>query len=310
MPQSFLRAVYCTQVAAYEIDKFADRYIQENRNAEEDVENFFVSIKSRPPKSVQYLLAAVKTFLIENSIELPVLFWRHLNRRKKGNRALTLDRIPSNQELKQILQHLPINGKTLMLVLLSSGARLGETLSLKIKDLDLNKDPARIYLRGDYTKSGNSRIAFISCEAKEALIEWFKVRDKCLDLAVRRSSFHTKNPNDDRIFPYEGILVNMQLTTALKKAGFLEKDGSTNRATIHPHVLRKFFRTRMGAVIPVDVTEALMGHEGYLTEVYRKYSQEELGEFYRKGESSLMIYSNGAEISKLRVEVEEKNKQL
>ena len=31
-------------------------------------------------------------------------------------------------------------------------------------------------------------------------------------------------------------------------------------------MLRKFFRTRLGAVIPVDVVEALMGHEGYLTE--------------------------------------------
>jgi len=53
----------------------------------------------------------------------------------------------------------------------------------------------------------------------------------------------------------------------LEKSKFGEKDKTTNRHKLHPHVLRKFFRTRMGTVIKVDIVEALMGHEGYLTEV-------------------------------------------
>ena len=53
-----------------------------------------------------------------------------------------------------------------------------------------------------------------------------------------------------------------------------------------------------------------MGREGYLTEVYRRYSMEDLASFYKKGESSLLVFTDGAETSKLRVEIEEKNKQL
>ena len=75
-------------------------------------------------------------------------------------------------------------------------------------------------------------------------------------------------------------------------------------------MLRKFFRTKLGSVIPVDVVEALMGHEGYLTEVYRRYSMEDLARFYREGEHALLIFTETAEVSKLKEEIEERNKQL
>jgi len=79
---------------------------------------------------------------------------------------------------------------------------------------------------------------------------------------------------------------------------------------VHPHVLRKFFRTRMGSVIPVDVVEALMGHEGYLTEVYRRYSQEDLAKFYSLGEAAITVLAEAEEVAKLRAEIQEQNKQL
>ena len=66
----------------------------------------------------------------------------------------------------------------------------------------------------------------------------------------------------------------------------------------------------MATLIPVDVVEALMGHEGYLTEVYRRYTQEDLAKFYLQGESSLLVFTEAEEVSRLRVEVEERNKQL
>jgi hypothetical protein len=89
-----------------------------------------------------------------------------------------------------------------------------------------------------------------------------------------------------------------------------DRDKSTNFRKMHPHVLRKFFRTRLGSVIPVDVVEALMGHEGYLTEVYRRYTLEDLAKFYLKGESALLVFTEAEEVSRLRVEVEESNRAL
>jgi len=65
----------------------------------------------------------------------------------------------------------------------------------------------------------------------------------------------------------------------------------------------------MATVTPVDVVEALMGHEGYLTEVYRRYSLEDLAKFYKQGEHTLLVFV-GEEVSRLRAEIEERNRQL
>lgn len=100
---------------------------------------------------------------------------------------------------------------------------------------------------------------------------------------------------------------------AVSKSGFdkrFQYNSSLERFTVHPHVLRKFFRTRMATVIPVDVVEALMGHEGYLTEVYRRYSLEDLAKYYKQGEHTLLVFTQAEEISKLKFEIEERNRQL
>jgi len=202
--------------------------------------------------------------------------------------------------------------RAFFLVLASSGMRIGEALKLKVEDLDLNSDPPRINIRGEYTKSGNSRVAFISCEAKEFLEEWLKVRDEELKVAVKRSRFK-KGAEDTRVWPFESNIAYFIWRNAVKKAGFgkrFQYNNSLERFTVHPHVLRKFFRTRLGSVIPVDVVEALMGHEGYLTEVYRRYSLEELAKFYKQGEYTLLIFTEAEEVGRLRAEIEERNKQL
>jgi len=61
---------------------------------EEDIKRFFASIKDNPPKSIHTWLAAVKSFLIENDVELPQKFWKRLSRRIRGSRAVTEDIVP------------------------------------------------------------------------------------------------------------------------------------------------------------------------------------------------------------------------
>jgi integrase len=50
------------------------------------------------------------------------------------------------------------------------------------------------------------------------------------------------------------------------------------------HGLRKFFRSQLALSCPVDIVEALMGHEGYLTDAYRRYSRKQMAEYYLKAE--------------------------
>jgi integrase len=292
------------------LEELAIKYLSEPRDYEEDVDALFISLKDYAPKSVRLRLAVVKVFFMENGVELPQIYWRRLRRRIKGSRAQTIDQVPSNEELRKIIMHLPVHGNALYLLLSSSGMRMGETLQLLPEDFDLDAEPARINIRGEYTKTGNPRIAFMSREAAEAVKEWYKIRDEYLETSSGRSHFYDKDEDDDRVFPFTDSTARYIWNKALDKTGNGKLDASTGIHKLHPHVLRKFFRTELSKVIPVDVVEALMGHEGYLTEVYRRYSMRDLADFYQRGEHALLVFTEVGEVNRLREEVEEQRNQL
>jgi len=141
----------------------------------------------RPPKTIRVFLVSAKMFLLESDVELSQRFWRRLRRRIQGSRARTIDRVPSNKELRDIMKHLDIHCQALFLLLASSGMRIGEALQLSPEDIDLTRQPAKVTIRGQHTKSGNPRTTFLSREAVEALKQWLPHRDNYLDAASRKS---------------------------------------------------------------------------------------------------------------------------
>ena len=287
-----------------------DQYLSENRDYEKDVEQFYISLNGKPPLSKRLMISNLKTFLIDNDVELSNKFWARLKQRNSnGNRAISLDEIPEKSQLKQIFTHLNAKGKALFMTLASSGMRSGEALQLKLEDLDLEVVPTKIKIRGETTKTNSSRFAFISSEATEALKEWLKVREESLQSIIKRTNARRKNKvNVDRIFPFEFANARFMWAEALRKAKLDKRDGTTNRLNFHIHVLRKFFRTQMATEIQVDIVEALMGHEGYLTQVYRKYSPKDLAKFYVRGEYTISIFGNTGDFTKVKAELEmEKN---
>ena len=291
------------------LEELSERYFKEQRDYEKDLQTFLAQIKDKPPKTVNLLLSATRTFLLENKVELSQLFWKRLRGRVKGSKAWTEDKVPSNIELRKIITNLPLSGRALFMTLESSGARIGETLQLQLSDLDLSCNPAKIRVQAKYTKSGNRRLTFISSEAKEILQEWLKNRGEYLKQSTSRSGLPLEE-DDRRIFPFKVQNALFIWNKALKKTGNGSRDSNTGVHVFHPHTLRKFFRSRMATLIPVDIVEAFMGHEGYLTEVYRRYSEEDLARFYLQGESALKVFTDGEEVGKLKVEIDEKNKQL
>ena len=83
----------------------------------------------------------------------------------------------------------------------------------------------------------------------------------------------------------------------------------TQWMTMRPHTLRKRFRTQLAAVIPVDVVEVLMGHAGYQTDAYRRFTEDELAGFYKKGEYVLYLSSDRAKMEQMRERVREVEKK-
>ena len=285
----------------FDLDQKADQYVSEKRDFQDDIVNWFANLqqKKTPPLSMRTEMSAIRVFLSENDIEPPNKFWKKMRNRIQGNRARTQNKDLSSAEIRKIIMNMPQIGKAFYLVLESSGARIGEITQLVMSDLDLTTDPVRINIRGEYTKSGNSRVVFISSEAKEFLVDWLKNREA-----------YSRGKYPDKIFPF--IVENAQLilNIALKKVGLDAKDSGTHRTLIHAHSFRKFFNTTMKSKgVPEDVVEALLGHEDYVKRCYGNYSIEQMAEAYKKGEPFLTVLSNQEELIKLKQE-ESQNKGM
>ncbi len=300
--RSTLRRYFGTFYPGVDLEKAVETYFDDDRNYQHDIQDFLGVIKDEAPNSVKTRLSIVRTFLVENEVEVPEGFWRRLRRRVKGSRARTIDYIPTTDELRRIISHMPIQGQALFLTQLSSGMRIGEVLSLKVMDVDLSTTPTTIQIRGSDTKTGNQRTSYVSSEATEALEGWQRLRPKYLKNSKRSKS---KKEQDERVFPFLRRTAYVIWNGAVEKTGLLHKQKDTNRYTLHPHCLRKWYRTRMATLIPVDIVEALMGHEGYLTAAYRRYSPEDLAAFYRKGEQALLIHQP-INLEEVKEEVDER----
>jgi integrase len=77
-----------------------------------------------------------------------------------------------------------------------TGMRATEALSIRLKDVDLNADPIKVFIRGEYTKTNLSCFVFLTKEATNLLKSWLEYKYR-----NHRSSYRNK----DGISVYEYI---------------------------------------------------------------------------------------------------------
>jgi integrase len=287
------------ETAAYE--NLAEKYFTEGRDYFEDLLKFAAYMTGKPPTGARAKITGVMEFLRYYDVEFTERQRKQLSTKlPKGKMSRTAEKDIDTETLKRILTHMDLKGKAATLVLASSGMRIGELFQVKLSDIDLTTTPPEIVVRGENTKSGDTRTVFISTEAKEALGEWLKVRDQYLESAkdrnkglVEKGIAKEKTIIDDRLFPFTEVNFREVWENALTKADLWNKDNSTGRSQIRVHALRKFFRSQLALSCPVDIVEALMGHEGYLTDAYRRYTRKQMGEYYLRAEHHVTVTGTG-----------------
>lgn len=278
-----------------QFEMFAKQYFTEGRNYANDLQRF-ASNHDIPPKTIKLYVSAVKEFLLQNDIEISQKQAKNIRNKMTKGGARTIEKDLDTDTLRKIINHMDIKGKALVLTLASSGMRIGEALSLNIKDIDLTINPPVITIRGKNTKTGDNRITFTNKEAKEALIEWLKVRSSYLASSINKNKglieygiAKPKSESTDKIFPFSDGVASQFWLNAITKAGLLTRDEETNRIQLHIHQLRKFFRSQLALKCPVDIVEALMGHSSYLSEAYRRYTIKQMAEHYQNTEHLLYV---------------------
>lgn len=312
---------YRTQLTTYFkiINADPDSYFNNGRDYKQDINDWWKIYSKNPPYTRTLACGALK-MLFEEKLDKKIyydqfepLFWKKLKGRVKGKKALTQDKVPTPEELKEILQHSPnVQSKALFLVLATSGMRIMEALQITLDNIHIDENPVRIEIPVTITKNGNPRTTFMSNEARDTLKAFLKVRTKYIDNAVKVTKNSVKRKNDNRIFPFTYQNAWVMWQTSIKNSEYNQRDTSTRqrRYKYHIYVLRKFFRSRLPNAIGVDITEFLMGHEGYLTKEYRNYPMEELAKEYLKGMGRLLIFETPADTSDIREALDERTKQM
>lgn len=297
-------------------ERLAEQYRTEDRDRINDLMRFNASNANIPPLTAKTRNNAVKEFYAHIGFEMTPREQKKARLKLPKGSARTIERDLDHQTLKAILQHMDIKSRAFFLTLVSSGMRVGELVQLHIKDFALDDEPAVVTIRGEYTKTGEARYTFISEEAVHALKEWLKVREKYMVAAanrnralVRRERAKERLKTDPRMFPFSQKNAGEMWTNALKNADYLSYDRGTGRSQIHVHMLRKFFRSQLALGCPVDIVEALMGHAGYLTDAYRRFTKKQMAEYYLKAEH-LITLTMPEDLQDLRQEQSEQKEVL
>ena len=258
-------------------------------------------------QTVRGFLFGIKKWLALNGVKVD---WEQIEF-PTGAEIREVDRAPSKEELKTLLRHASnTRDRAAILVLSSSGLRIGTLLSLVVGDVDLTSYPdvARIKVerkRGrkfvGKRRGGQGRVYFTFCtpEAKKALTEYFEARKRAgenlsVESPLIGDSYYRGNKVS--VEGYEKVWHRL-----LKRSGLAEKSNKWYK--LHLHTLRKYFRSN---AVGVDSSfrESWMGHKsGYLDESYfRAEEQQHLAE-YRKVIVHLSIYALPKEEKKLKSEL-------
>jgi integrase/recombinase XerD len=267
---TYLKALrrFVAQNNIQNLDSFIEDVKAGKVDANEVYKKFIVDLTSKniAPKSVASWAAGIKKFFAANGIEVKRVLIKTY--------TIHEDLLPSKEDLKKILETSSLKAKVFILMLLSSGLRVGELHQLTLEDIALDKNPVVIRVKGVGAKERKSRITFISDQAKKYLLDYLEKRKSSENLtpASRLVVTSTGKPMSYQNLQY--ILNN-----AFKKV-FKEIKGK--RYPLHAHCLRKWFKTQMiTAGVPSPIVD--------LAKEYELYTEDQLREWYMKGMKELII---------------------
>ena len=225
-------------------------------------------------------IITVKTFLEYNEIDISPRKFKIKVRFPKS--VLKHKEALDKNDIVQILNGCSdIKLKTYVMLLAVTGARATEALSIRLKDLDLESNPAKLGIRGEFTKTKVDRHIFITKELKEQLQKWldFKYRKRRISYKDSKTGktvteYRTpeKNPNEQIFSLYqvdnprpESLYDSLSLVfaTTLDRIGMgSREDGNERRRKITLHSFRRFVKSTISDLGFSDYSEYHIGHSG------------------------------------------------
>jgi len=280
---------------------------------------------------------SIKQFMCSTDKKLKQLdFWDILKTRVRGASPISKEFVPNNKDIKTVLAHGNALSRSMYLIMASTGCRIGELLALYPEDIDTTVAPTRIEIRRNYdrkkknkvnmlTKTRKTRKCFLTNEATEAYHAWMKERDNYLTSSIKKTNPGyrpvklTGDPekdkkildeyvkNEKRVFPMCDENARTIWAGLVKKSGLYETDTETKRLTLHPHCIRKFFRSYLGNA---DLADHLMGHATGMDKYYRNMKPEDLQQEFMKYMQNITILEVAPDLTDVHEQLKEKDTEI
>lgn len=162
-------------------------------------------------------------------------------------------------------QQMWLRDKAILELLYSSGLRLAEIQSLRIKDVDFNRQLLRITGKGNKT-----RVVPFGSKAKDSLMEWLKIYPRWNgDFVPDANVFITQKGN-----PLGARQIENRVKFQAQRAGV--------NVDLHPHLLRHCFASHMLSNSgDLRAVQEMLGHSNLsTTQIYTHIDFDRLAQIY------------------------------
>jgi integrase len=264
--------------------------------------------------TIQFLVAPVLTFYALNDV---VLNKRKISRYYGEFRKVVKDRAYTAEEIWKALQTADQRMKVILLLLTSSGQRIGSLADLTLGNLT-RIDEYGIYKIVIYEGTNSEYYSFVSREAAAAIDDYIAYRIRCNErITFNESSkkwepeaapllriqfdstdgLQARNPKPMKNNGIRKLLVCHLVKCGLRTVEHPSEPNSTKRvrkAVALGNGFRKFAKSSfVRAKVNHDIRQLLVDHKGgYLDENYLRLTEEEILSEYMKAEPFLTVDPN------------------
>jgi integrase len=269
---------------------------QDNKAIEQQIISYLVDMRLNQKLSYSILalrLAAVKKFYEMNDV---IINWKKVSNYLGENTKLFKDRAYTTEEIQQVLTKADERMRVVILLLASTGMRIGAIPDLKLKHL-IKIDNYDLYQLSVYERTKDEYYCFCSPECASAIDSYIAYRKRCYEKIdsespMIREQFDRDNPDkarNPRHLPLNTL--NALIRDLLISGGIrpiehpaeAQSSGRLRKEVKASHGFRKFATTNMiRAKVNPEAREMLLGHSiGLSDSYYRPDSNEILTEYLK-----------------------------
>lgn len=308
--RKYVEFVHCSSINDLIVE------FKDSKDIERRIIDFIIQMKEegRNFQSIRNYLTPIISFYKINDI---MLNSKKINKFMPSKTRIKKNRGYSHEEIQKLLDIADERMRAVILILVSSGSRIGGIPTLHVRDIEKSGEVYKITI---YENEEEEYFSFITKEAYDAVQLYLQMRERygeklTPDSLLIREQFDIRDPFAIAApKPVTTDTISSKIAQLAERAGIRdktvlkvgEKSGSFRKSVPRVHGLRKAFSTfALNAKMDIIKRRMLEGHSVGIDEHYCKPSETDLQEEYMKAADNLTINEENRlkrKVEKLEVE--------